>query len=81
MDDFYSEMSDVLEDTTLKQPFQSQDAGFLQNYFPNMFAEALVPINPVRWPVFIAGSAMADDQSPQFFDKIQTLLDNLVVEY
>lgn len=79
MDDFYSEMRDVLEDTTPKQRFQSQESGFLQHYFPNMFADALVPINPGRWPVFTAGSAMADDQSPQFLDKIQTPLDNLVV--
>lgn len=38
----------------------------------------IVPLNPVRWFVFIAGSAIASDM-PEFGDKIQTPFDNLVV--
>jgi hypothetical protein len=48
------------------------------SYFPNIYAEALVPINPCRWPVFGAGSVMASDM-PDIGDKIKTLFDNLLV--
>ena len=44
----------------------------------SIFAEALAPINPRRWPAFTAGSAMASDM-PDIKDKIQTPLDNLRV--
>jgi hypothetical protein len=44
----------------------------------SMFAEALVPINPRRWPAFAAGSDMASDM-PDIKDKLQTPLDNLRV--
>ena len=37
----------------------AEDTPFLADYFPNLFAEALVPLNPQRWPVYLAGSAMA----------------------
>ena len=43
-----------------------------------MFAEGLIPVNPRRWATFTAGSAMASEM-PQFLDKIQTPIDNLVV--
>jgi hypothetical protein len=43
-----------------------------------MFAEALVPINPVRLPYFTAGSVLSSDMS-ELGDKIQTPLENLVV--
>ena len=43
-----------------------------------MYAEALVPINPRRWPAFDAGSAMASDM-PDIGDKIKTPLENLLV--
>ena len=56
----------------------AEDVPFLAQYFPNMFAQALVPFNPHRWPAFIAGSAMANDM-PEFGDKIQTLFNNLIV--
>lgn len=45
---------------------------------PSIFAEALVPVNPHRWPAFTAGSAMASDM-PDLKDKLQTPLDNLRV--
>ena len=44
----------------------------------SIFAEALVPINPYRWPAFTAGSAMASDM-PDVKDKLVTPLDNLRV--
>ncbi len=44
----------------------------------SMFAEALVPINPRRWPAFTAGSAMASDM-PDVKGKLQNPLDNLRV--
>ncbi len=44
----------------------------------SMFAEALVPINPRRWPAFTAGSSMSSDM-PDIKDKLQTPLDNLRV--
>ena len=45
---------------------------------PSIFAEALVPINPHRWPAFAAGSAMSSDM-PDLKDKLQTPFDNLRV--
>jgi len=44
----------------------------------SIFAEALVPINPRRWPAFAAGSAMSSDM-PDLKDKLQTPLENLRV--
>jgi len=44
----------------------------------SIFAEALAPINPHRWPAFGAGSAMASDM-PDIKDKLKTPLDNLRV--
>lgn len=44
----------------------------------SIFAEALVPINPRRWPAFTAGSAMASDM-PDVKGKLQNPLDNLRV--
>jgi hypothetical protein len=44
----------------------------------SMFAEALMLINPSRWPAFMAGSALASDM-PDIKDKLQTPLDNLRV--
>jgi len=57
MDDFYTEMRPTLEDIETSQPtFKSEsirhDSSILQGYFPNMFAEALVPVNPTRWTLF-----------------------------
>lgn len=55
-----------------------EDTPFLAHYFPNIFAEALVPLNPRRWPAFVAGSTMASEMS-DFGDKIQTPFNNLLV--
>ena len=54
-----------------------EDTPFLANYFPTFFAEALVPVNPARWPAYLAGSSMASDM-PEFGDKISTPFTNLV---
>jgi hypothetical protein len=42
----------------------------------SLFAEALVPINPGRWPAFAAGSFTSSDM-PDITDKLQNPLDNL----
>ena len=80
MDDFYSEMKENLDEINQSNlsNFKPQDSGILTHYFPNIFAEGLVPINPHRWPAFTAGSAFASDM-PKLGDKIQTPIDNLVV--
>jgi hypothetical protein len=66
MDEFYTEMRSTLEDIkTSNFKSENHDSSILQTYFPNMFAEALVPINPIRWPSFIAGSAISSDM-PEF---------------
>lgn len=49
----------------------------LAQWFPNLFAEGLVPINPARWPGYLIGSAMASDM-PDFPDKLRNPFDNLV---
>lgn len=80
MDDFYNEMKSTLQDIESSNLVaQKQDSyGMLQTYFPTMFAEALVPINPIHWPSYVAGSALSNEM-PEFGDKIKTPLDNLVV--
>ena len=55
----------------------AEETPFLANYFPNIFAEALVPLNPQRWPAYLAGSAMASDM-PEFGDKVATPFTNLL---
>ena len=55
----------------------AEDTPFLVDYFPNLFAEALVPLNPKRWPAYLAGSAMASDM-PEFGDKVATPFTNLL---
>lgn len=42
------------------------------------FVDALVPVNPCRWPAFTAGSAMASDM-PDVPDKLRTPFSNLLV--
>lgn len=80
MDDFFAEMRPTLEDIKASNlASETHDSrGILQTYFPNMFADALIPANPVRWPAFVAGSSISS-QSPELGDKITTPLDNLVV--
>jgi hypothetical protein len=67
-----------IETSNFKPETIRQDSNILQEYFPNMFAEALVPANPIRWPSFIAGSALSSDMT-EFGDKIKTPFQNLVV--
>jgi len=55
----------------------AEDTPFLANYFPNIFAEALVPLNPRRWPAYLARSAMASNM-PEFGDKVATPFTNLL---
>ena len=80
MDEFFTEMRSTLDDIkTSNLASETHDSnGILQTYFPNMFAEALVPINPIRWPSFTAGSTLSSDMS-ELGDKIKTPLENLVV--
>lgn len=68
MDDFYSEMKMRLEDI---ETSKSQRSSILEEYFPNLFAEALVPINPARWVPFASGSALGSDM-PELGDKFRT---------
>ena len=56
----------------------SEKTPFLAQYFPNLFAEGLIPVNPRRWPAFVAGSAMGSDMK-EVGDKLQTPFNNLVV--
>ena len=44
----------------------------------SIFADALVPMNPRRWPAFTAGSSMLSDM-PDINDKLQTPFNNLRV--
>lgn len=55
----------------------AEETPFLADYFPNIFVEALVPVNPQRWPAYLAGSAMASDM-PEFSDKVATPFTNLL---
>jgi len=43
----------------------------------SLFVEALIPINPHRWPAFTAGSIMASDMR-DFNNKLQNPVDNLI---
>ena len=67
-----------LVDLPIEPMDTAQETAFLAKWFPNLFAEALVPINPTKWPSFVAGSAMASNM-PELGDKLQTPLNNLVV--
>ena len=55
----------------------AEETPFLADYFPNLFAEALIPLNPRRWPAYLAGSTMASDM-PEFGDKVATPFTNLL---
>ena len=56
----------------------AEDTSFLANYLPNIFVEALIPLNPRRWPAFVAGSAMGSEFE-EFDEKIKTPFNNLLV--
>lgn len=54
--------------------------GLLARWFPNFFLDgALVPLNPKRWPAFIAGSFAEGSKIPNFGDRLSTPADNLQV--
>lgn len=83
MDDFYNEMREIVDslpkksakDIMLKQDSLSTstwDSSFLPG------AKALVPLNPIRWPAFDAGSALVSENQ-EIVDKILNPLDNLRV--
>ena len=80
MDDFFTEMRSTLEDikTSNLASETHYSNGILETYFPNMFSEALVPINPIRWLSYTAGSALSIDM-PALGDKIKTPFQNLLV--
>ena len=50
----------------------------LQTYFSNIFAEALVSINPIRSFFYTARSALSSDMD-KLEDKIKIFLENLIV--
>jgi hypothetical protein len=82
MDDFYVEMSDVLSDinshsSNLKDESKTTLSSSVL-HSNSIFVEALVTVNPCRWAAFTAGSA-ADNNMPNFIDRVQTPIDNLVV--
>lgn len=81
MDDFYNEMREVFESLpkkSAKDIMINQDS--LSTWDSSLFpgAEALIPLNPSRWPAFDAGSAVASE-SQDMVDKILNPLDNLRV--
>lgn len=55
----------------------AEETPFLADYFPNLFAEALIPLNTRRWPAYLAGIAMASDML-EFGDKVATPFTNLI---
>ncbi len=85
MDDFYNEMKEVFDSLpkkAAKDIMISHDSLSTResSFFPS--TEALIPLNPRRWPAFDAGSAVASE-SPEIIDKVLNPLDNLrvAVEY
>ena len=59
MDNFYTEMKETLDGLSLNNPTCSVQLEDLESsnsysFFPNIYAEALVPINLRKWPAFDA---------------------------
>lgn len=72
MDDFYTSMKEL-------DLFESEDKNLkTQRSTTSVFVEALVPLNPYRWPAFIAGSSSTSDL-PDLTGKLGTLFANLQV--
>lgn len=67
--------SEILDSNLQLTP---KDVGFLQETFPNAFAQAIVPVNPIHWPSFTAGSAFSSEM-PDLVDKIATPINNFQV--
>lgn len=88
MDDFYSEMKEILENSqspvkselriSTIDVVESNYNGLLAQYAPNLFAEALVPIRARHWPAYIFGST-SQSQMPELSDRIKTPFENLRV--
>ena len=70
------ELSTSVKSSSSKDILNSKPQKISGKRSSSMFAEALVPINPGRWPAFTAGSAMASDM-PDLTDKLQTPFENL----
>ena len=73
MDDFYSSMKKILDNSSNEKPTKVREA-----YSSSLFAEALVPLNPYRWGPYGAGSISASDM-PEIGDKLKTPFSNLQV--
>ena len=69
MDDFYSSMKEILDNS--EKPTKD-----IKTSSSSFFAKALVPINPSRWGPYIAGSVSPSDM-PEFRDKLKTSFSNL----
>lgn len=80
MDKFFIRMKSTLKDIEISNSVsETYDfTGILQRYFPNLFAERLVPINLLKWPSYAAGSVLLSDM-PDFSDKIKTSIENLII--
>lgn len=72
------ELSTSVKSSSFKDSLNSKPQKNFGKRSSPIFAEALVPVNPHRWPAFTAGSAMASDM-PDLKDKLQTPFDNLRV--
>lgn len=75
MDDFYSEMKYTLEENDSKTESSNSATSSSSS---SIFAEALVPINPIRWPAYAAGSILTTED-PDFMDKLKRPFNNLEV--
>ena len=73
MDDFYSSMKEILDNSSNEKPTKVREA-----YSSSLFAEALVSLNPYRWGPYVAGSVSASDM-PEIGDKLKTPFSNLQV--
>ena len=69
MDDFYSSMKEILDNSNNEKPTKQRLAS-------SFFVEVLVPLNPHRWGPYVAGSVSASDM-PEIGDKLKTPFSNL----
>ena len=76
MDDFYSSMKEILDDSSNDN--SSNEKPTKQKLGSSFFAKALVPLNPYTWGSYGARSASASDM-PEIDDKLKTPFANLQV--
>lgn len=69
MDDFLPNMFESLQE--IDQAKEKK-----KNHGTSFFAEALIPVNPVYWPAYYAGSAFRDE-GPELNDKLNRFASNL----